>query len=138
MSEVAQDGINRFSHIGIHFAVNLKKKNIENQAAVVLISDLMIASEFLFYNLKEDSTRSYERQGFLIRFEVDLTLPQSQCNVCLHFTSTFHFLVLIRQIHIDNWLKSQAKPMTKYVFLFNDILLITEMEKVNTGITSHL
>lgn len=103
MSDVAQD-------------VNLKKKNIENRAAVVLVSNLMIASEFCFYNLKEDSTRSYERQGFLIRFEVDLSLPQSQTNA-----------------NIDNWLKSQAKPMTKYVFLFNDILVITEMERSNTG-----
>jgi hypothetical protein len=100
----------------------LKKKIIENREAVVNISNRIVSSDFIHFNLKDEISRSFERQGFLIRFEVDLSLPQTEVNA-----------------RIEDWMKSQERPMRKYTFLFNDIIVITEMgnNQKNTG-TIHL
>lgn len=78
--------------------VNLKKRMIENREAVIVIGE-----HLLNYEVSNESIRSFERQGALRAIECEPRMNES----------------------IDYMVKNAMK---KYVFLFNDILLVTEID----------
>jgi hypothetical protein len=87
------------------------------------------------YEVSNESIRSFERQGYLKAVESDPTSTVCECrneqqkkfsqnfdNVFVHWLS---LLMLILKESLEMIVKLASK---KYIFLFNDILMITDAE----------